>query len=115
MLLLHWCTLLRVATTTALPGLSYDRFVHPFCTFQAARRLLTLDEKDPKRLFEGDALLRRLTRYGLLAEDEKTLDDVLGLSTQRLLERRLQTKVFRLNYAKTVHHARVLIRQRHIR
>ena len=82
---------------------------------KAARRLLTLDSKDPTRLFEGDALLRRLTRYGMLAEDEKTLDDVLGLSTQRMLERRLQTKVFRLNIAKSMHHARVLIRQRHIR
>ena len=82
---------------------------------KAARRLLTLDEHDPKRQFEGDALLRRLTRYGLLGEEEKSLDDVLSMSTQRLLERRLQTRVFRMNYAKSIHHARVLILQRHIR
>ena len=81
----------------------------------AARKLLTLDEKDPKRLFEGDALIRRLTRFGVLGPDEKLLDDVLRLSTQRFLERRLQTKVYKLNYAKSIHHARVLIRQRHIR
>jgi len=81
----------------------------------AARKLLTLDEKDPKRIFEGDALIRRLTRFGILADDEKLLDDVLRLSTQRFLERRLQTKVYKLNYAKSIHHARVLIRQRHIR
>ena len=31
------------------------------------------------------------------------------------LERRLQTLVFKLGLAKSVHHARVLIRQRHIR
>ena len=31
------------------------------------------------------------------------------------MERRLQTKVFKLNLAKSIHHARVLIRQRHIR
>jgi small subunit ribosomal protein S9e len=81
----------------------------------AARKLLTLDEKDPKRIFEGDALLRRMVRYGVLNPDEKRLDDVLRLSTQRFLERRLQTKVYKMNYAKSVHHARTLIFQRHIR
>ena len=81
----------------------------------AARKLLTLDEKDPKRMFEGDALLGRMVRYGVLAEDEKRLDCVLGLSTGRFLERRLQTKVYKMKLAKSVHHARVLIRQRHIR
>lgn len=81
----------------------------------AARKLLTLDEKDPTRMFEGDALLRRMVRYGVLGEDEKRLDAVLSLSTQRFLDRRLQTKVYKNNYAKSVHHARVLILQRHIR
>ena len=60
---------------------------------QAARQLLTLDTKDPKRLFEGPALLRRMTRFGLLGEDEKELDFVLQLTTEKMLERRLQTKV----------------------
>ena len=32
----------------------------------AARVLLTLDEKDPKRIFEGEAILRRMKNYGLL-------------------------------------------------
>ena len=81
----------------------------------AARKLLTLDEKDPKRMFEGDALLRRMVRYGMLGESEKRLDAVLSLTTQHFLERRLQTKVFKLNIAKSVHHARCLILQRHIR
>ena len=81
----------------------------------AARKLLTLDEKDPKRMYEGDALLRRMVRYGMLGESEKRLDAVLSLSTQHFLERRLQTKVFKQNIAKSVHHARCLILQRHIR
>ena len=34
---------------------------------------------------------------------------------QDFLERRLQTQVFKLGLAKSIHHARVLIRQRHIR
>merc|ERR1711908_124070 len=81
----------------------------------AARKLLTLDEKSEERLFQGDALLRRMTRLGLLLENEKKLDYVLGLTTAKIMERRLQTKVFKLGLAKSIHHARTLIRQRHIR
>ena len=43
------------------------------------------------------------------------LDYVLGLKIEDFLERRLQTQVFKLGLAKSIHHARVLIRQRHIR
>jgi ribosomal protein uS4 len=39
---------------------------------KAARVLLTLDEKDTKRIFEGDALLRRMMRYGLLVRTQTT-------------------------------------------
>merc|ERR1712166_389777 len=31
-----------------------------------ARNLLTMDEKDPRRIFEGQALMRRMIRYGIL-------------------------------------------------
>ena len=60
---------------------------------QAARNLLTMDDTDPKRLFEGEALLRRMYRYGLLEESQNKLDYVLALSPQDFLERRLQTQV----------------------
>ncbi|CDJ43151.1 40S ribosomal protein S9, putative [Eimeria tenella] len=81
----------------------------------AARELLTLEEKDPRRIFQGTALLRRMVRLGLLSEGEQKLDYVLGLTVQKFLERRLQTRVFKLGLAKSIHHARCLIRQRHIR
>ena len=81
----------------------------------SARTLLTLEEKDQKRLFEGNALLRRLVRIGVLDETKMKLDFVLGLKIEDFLERRLQTQVFKLGLAKSIHHARVLIRQRHIR
>merc|ERR1719197_653527 len=82
---------------------------------KSARTLLTLDPKDPRRLFETPPLLRRLKRYGLLTDDENSLDDILKLTTQRFMERRLQTKVLKQGLAKSIHHARVLIRQRQIR
>merc|ERR1711879_611083 len=82
---------------------------------KAARELLTLDEHDPKRIFEGAALLRRLHNYGILPENQNQLDYVLGLTVNNLLERRLQTLVFKLGFAKSIHQARILIRQRHIR
>eukprot|EP00924_Labyrinthula_sp_SR-Ha-C_P015263 snap_masked-scaffold_9-processed-gene-13.37-mRNA-1 protein AED:0.24 eAED:0.24 QI:0/-1/0/1/-1/1/1/0/188 len=82
---------------------------------KAARELLTLDENDPKRIFEGQALLKRMKRYGLLTEEENSLDYILQLTTKKFLERRLQTVVFRKGLAKSIHHARVLIFQRHIR
>ncbi|CAD7962981.1 unnamed protein product [Amoebophrya sp. A120] len=81
----------------------------------AARALLTLEEKDERRIFEGEALLRRMARLGLLNESERKLDYVLGLTLSKFMERRLQTKVFKLQIARSMHHARVLIRQRHIR
>lgn len=66
-------------------------------------------------LSAGNALLRRLVRIGVLDEGKMKLDFVLGLRLEDFLERRLQTQVFKLGLAKSIHHARVLIRQRHIR
>lgn len=82
---------------------------------KTARQLLTLGEKDPKRIFEGEALLRRLVQYGLLSEDEKKLDFVLQMSTQKILDRRLQTIVKKRGLARSIHEARCIIKQRHIR
>jgi len=81
----------------------------------AARQLLTLDDKSEARMFQGDALLRRMMRLGMLLENERKLDYVLGLTSAKIMERRLQTKVFKLGLAKSIHHSRTLIRQRHIR
>ncbi|CBK19682.2 uncharacterized protein [Blastocystis hominis] len=82
---------------------------------KAARELLTLPEDDPRRIFQGAAIIRRMARLGLVSEEEMKLDMILELSTSKLMDRRLQTRVFKLGLAKSIHHARVLIKQRHIR
>merc|ERR1711970_282951 len=80
-----------------------------------ARQLPTLEERDPQRVFQGQALMRRMIRYGILDEDKQRLDYVLALKIEDFMERRLQTLVFKRGLAKSIHHARVLIRQKHIR
>ena len=47
-----------------------------------ARELLTLPPKDPRRIFQGNALLRRLVRNGVLSEDKMKLDYVLALKVK---------------------------------
>ncbi|KAJ2182560.1 ribosomal 40S subunit protein S9B [Coemansia sp. RSA 551] len=82
---------------------------------RAARELLKMEKNDARRLFEGNALIRRLIRIGVLDESKAKLDYVLSLKIEDFLERRLQTQVYKLGLARSIHHARVLIRQRHIR
>ena len=80
-----------------------------------ARELLTLDEQDQRRVFEGNALMKKMFKYGLLdAEKENKLDYVLALTIEKLLERRLQTRVFKTRFASSIHHARTMIYGKHI-
>jgi small subunit ribosomal protein S4 len=60
-----------------------------------------------------EELLARLKKLGVLPETA-VLDDILDLTIDDILERRLQTIVFRKGLTKTVYQARQLITHGHI-
>lgn len=63
---------------------------------------------------ETKNLLARCGKMGLLPIDGTTLDDVLGLSTESVLNRRLQTLVFARGLSNTVGQARQYIVHGHV-
>jgi small subunit ribosomal protein S4 len=58
-------------------------------------------------------LLTKLKSYGLLEENSK-LDEILALQLKDILERRLQTQVFKLGLARSVDQARQFIVHEHV-
>ncbi len=76
-----------------------------------ARNLLALPEAEREHAMR--VLLERLYHMGLVEKDS-TLDDILGLTAENVLERRLQTIVFKKGLAKSIYHARQLIVHGHI-
>ncbi len=75
-----------------------------------ARTLLALPEE--VRVGKEQELLSSLERLGLVSKDA-TLDDVLGLKVEDLLERRLQTMVMK-KYNTSPNHARQLVVHKHV-
>ena len=73
-----------------------------------ARELLAVKDEEKERI-----LLQTVYNWGLLKENA-TLDDILSLTVEDVLERRLQTLVFRKGLAKTIKEARQLITHGHI-
>ena len=76
-----------------------------------ARSILGMPEKEGEIL--KTQLLGRLHRLGILPETA-ALDDVLDLSIDDVLERRLQSLVFQKHLAGSIHQARQLITHGHI-
>ncbi len=76
-----------------------------------ARELIANPEEAEREL---EPVLKKLKRLGVLSQDA-TLDDMLDLSVEQFLERRLQTLVWRKGFAKTPYMARQLITHGHIR
>jgi small subunit ribosomal protein S4 len=79
-----------------------------------ARRLLGRVQGDAEAATEeGEEFLARLQRVGVLGSQD-SLDDVLSLDVTDVLERRLQTVVYRKGYANTPQQARQFIGHGHI-
>lgn len=76
-----------------------------------ARALLAASGEEKER--REKELLGRLYRLGLLPKDA-TLDDVLSLDIRDILERRLQTIVWRKGLARTIFQARQFIVHGHV-
>ncbi len=72
-----------------------------------------LRNQDPQANKQFRNMISRLNRYNILGP-EATLDDVLSLRIENILDRRLQTVVFRKNLARTQKQARQLITHGHI-
>jgi len=75
------------------------------------RSLLGKSEEERRKLEKE--LLGKLHRLGILPEDAE-LDDVLDLTLEDILQRRLQTLVFQKGLAQTIQQARQLITHGHI-
>ena len=84
---------------------------------RAARRLLA-ESAAKGELFghtkrESDEIIARLQRFGVL-KSESTLDAILSLEIGDILERRLQTQVYRQGLAHSMRQARQFITHGHV-
>ncbi|MFA5050113.1 MAG: 30S ribosomal protein S4 [Candidatus Micrarchaeia archaeon] len=71
-----------------------------------ARRLLSLTEEERKQDIEK--VFKKLHKYGILKQSSE-LEDILSLDIREILERRLQTRVLRKGFVRTIRQARQLI------
>lgn len=74
-----------------------------------ARELAAKKDKEKEK-----ELVEKLVRLGLLNEGAG-LDDILSLTMENILERRLQTIIFRKGFANTVNQARQFIVHGHVK
>lgn len=77
---------------------------------QAKKLVAVRGEQSQK---EKEQLIKKLVKFNLLKGDAG-LDDVLGLDIKDLLERRLQTIIFKKGLTRTINQARQLITHGHI-
>jgi small subunit ribosomal protein S4 len=72
-----------------------------------------ISRHDDQSVKEKELFIKKLSRLNLVKQDA-TLDDVLDLHVKDLLERRLQTILFRKGHARTIKQARQMIVHKHV-
>ncbi len=77
-----------------------------------ARQLLAQPVEE--RMNDETKLLKALSRKGIISE-AATLDDILGLTVENLLDRRLQSMVKNKGIAPTIHKARQIVVHGHVK
>src|SRR5216684_2031991 len=85
----------------------------PRKAYQTPRHPWRKDQLEEERGPLERQYLTRLARLGILPESA-TVDNILDLNVKDLMERRLQTIVFRAGLAKSVHQARQFVTHGHI-
>ncbi|MFW9778753.1 MAG: 30S ribosomal protein S4 [Candidatus Heimdallarchaeota archaeon] len=76
------------------------------------RKSLALPEQQREK--EREILVQKLYKLGIMPVEDGLIDEVLSLSVERILERRLQSVVHELGLAKTPWMARQLIVHGHV-
>lgn len=84
------------------------RKIRKYARYLNAKKALGFDISKEAELF-----LKKLKKYGFIPENAN-LDDVLNVTVRDILERRLQTLVWKKGLAKTIKQARQLITHGHI-
>lgn len=70
-------------------------------------------EKSEQAKKEEEEIINRLKKYGFLKEGQK-IDEILNLTIENIMDKRLQTIVQRIGLARTIKQARQLITHGHI-
>lgn len=78
---------------------------------EQARRLISAETEQAKK--EEKQLIEKLVKLNLVG-DKAEVDDVLGVDFKKLLDRRLQSLVFKKGLAKSINQARQFITHKHI-
>ena len=78
---------------------------------EQARKLISLENEQAKK--EEKQLIDKLVKLGLVGSNAK-IDDILGIDIRKLLERRLQTQVFKRKLSRSAKQARQFITHKHI-